>query len=105
MHGLIVKMKSTEGDRDQLAAVLLGAMTDLPGCLSYVVANDTEDDDALWVSEVWTNSAAHASSLSMPGVQEAIQRAKPILAGFEERIITEPVGGLGIEPGAAAADA
>jgi quinol monooxygenase YgiN len=41
---------------------------------------------------VWDDEAAHKGSLSLPEVHEAIARARPMIAGFGERIVTEPVG-------------
>jgi len=35
----------------------------MPGCLSYVVAADATELDALWVTEVWESQASHQASL------------------------------------------
>ena len=66
----------------------------MPGCLSYIVAKDPTDADAIWITEVWDSEASHKASLSMPSVRKAIERAKPIIAGFGEHFVTEPIGGL-----------
>lgn len=95
-YGLIGKMLSAPGKRDELIDVLLGGVSGMPGCLSYVVARDTEDEDALWVSEVWESKEAHEASLSLPSVREAIQKGRPMIAEFGERFETEPVGGHGL---------
>jgi quinol monooxygenase YgiN len=65
----------------------------MPGCLSYIIAKDGADPDALWVTEVWTDQASHKASLSLPTVQQAIARGRPLIAGFGERFETQPVGG------------
>jgi quinol monooxygenase YgiN len=52
MYGLIGKIKVLPGKRDELTAILLKGLRDLPGCLSYVVAQDLIDSDALWVTEI-----------------------------------------------------
>jgi quinol monooxygenase YgiN len=96
MYGLIGKMIAAPGQRDALIAVLLEGIRDMPGCLSYVVAKDTAEPDAIWITEVWDSKASHDASLSLPGVRDAISRAKPLIAGFEKRVITEPVGGHGL---------
>lgn len=69
----------------------------MPGCLSYVVANDTDDENALWVTEVWETEASHQAALSLPSVQEAITRGRPLIAEFRERFVTTPLGGHGLE--------
>jgi quinol monooxygenase YgiN len=96
MYGLIGKIKATEGQRDVLIAILLQAVNDMPGCLSYVVAQDPTDDDAIWVTEVWDSRESHQASLSLPSVQQAISRGKSFISGFGERFETVPIGGYGI---------
>jgi len=96
MYGLIGKMLATPGNRDALAAVLLQGIAGLPGCLSYIVAQDPANPDALWVTEVWTSQAEHQASLTLPSVRAAIAQARPIIAGFGERFETTPVGGQGL---------
>ncbi|MDP2528412.1 MAG: putative quinol monooxygenase [Candidatus Palauibacterales bacterium] len=96
MYGLIGKLVATEGHRGELARILLEASAAMPGCLSYVVAEDAEDSDALWVTEVWDREASHAASLSLPSVQAGIQEGKPLIAGFGDRHVTRPLGGQGL---------
>ncbi len=97
MFGLIARLRATDGDREELEQILLKALHDLPGCLSYVIARDLEDANAIWVTEVWEDEDSHEDSLKLPAVQQAIARAKPMIAGFDQRVITRPVGGHGID--------
>ncbi|HEY9467541.1 MAG TPA: antibiotic biosynthesis monooxygenase family protein, partial [Vicinamibacterales bacterium] len=69
MYGLIGKMTAVAGQRDTLAAILLDGTHAMPGCLSYVIARDPADDNALWITEVWDSQASHKASLSLPAVQ------------------------------------
>ena len=96
MYGLIGKMTTAPGQRDALVAILLKGTVDMPGCLSYVVATDPADADAIWVTEVWDSKASHEASLSLPSVRQAIAKGRPLIAGFGERTVTEPVGGQGL---------
>lgn len=96
MYGLIGKIKATKGQRGVLIAILLQGVTDMPGCLSYVVAHDPTDEDAIWITEVWDSQETHRASLSLPSVQQAIARGRSFIAGFGERYETRPVGGHGI---------
>src|SRR5690606_35231569 len=75
MYGLIGKMTATEGKRDELAAILLEATGAMPGCLSYIVATDPADPNAIWITEAWDSKASHDASLSLPAVKAAITRA------------------------------
>src|SRR5689334_18053366 len=77
MYGLIGRMKAVAGKRDDLAAILLEGTTRMPGCISYVVAEDPTDPDALWITEVWLSEADHKASLALPSVKAAIAKGKP----------------------------
>ena len=68
----------------------------MPGCLSYIIARDPADADAIWITEVWTDEESHKGSLSLPSVQAAITAARPMIAGFDSHVVTEPVGGVGL---------
>jgi quinol monooxygenase YgiN len=96
MYGLIGKMTAVAGQRDEVAAALLESTQAMPGCLSYVIATDPADADALWITEVWDSAASHQASLSLPAVQAAIKRTRPLIAGFSNRVETVPIGGFGL---------
>ena len=96
MHGLIGKIEVTPGQRGALAEILMEGLRDMPGCLSYVVAEDPQDPDGLWVTEVWESEAHHRASLALASVQDAIARGRPLIAGFAQRVETKPLGGHGL---------
>jgi quinol monooxygenase YgiN len=96
MYGLIGKMTAVPGKRDDLIAVLLEGVATMPGCLSYIVAKDTGDANAIWITEAWDSKASHEASLSLPSVKEAIAKGRPLIAGFSDRVVTTPVGGTGL---------
>ena len=100
MYGLIGKMKAVPAQRDALIAILIQGVSGMPGCLSYVVAQDPTDPDAIWITEVWDSQESHRASLSLPSVQQAISLGKPLIAGFGERFETKPVGGHGLRSAA-----
>ncbi|WP_299017752.1 putative quinol monooxygenase [uncultured Caulobacter sp.] len=97
MYGLIGQMLAAPGKRDELLAILGESTAGMPGCLSYVIAKDPANADALWITEVWTDKDAHAASLKLPAVQAAIAKARPIIAGFPQHFETEPVVGQGLK--------
>jgi quinol monooxygenase YgiN len=96
MYGLIGKMTTVPGQRDALAAILLSGTGGMPGCLSYIIATDPADPDALWITEVWDSQANHQASLALPSVQAAITKGRPLIAGFSHRVETTPIGGQGL---------
>jgi quinol monooxygenase YgiN len=96
MYGLIGKMNAIPGTRDELIAILVGSVGSMPGCLSYIVAKDTRDADAIWITEAWESKESHDASLTLPQVRDAIARGRPLIAGFGESVHTVPIGGYGL---------
>jgi quinol monooxygenase YgiN len=96
MYGLIGRILAVPGTRDELAAILAANDGGMPGCLIYIVATDPANPDALWVTEVWDNPESHRASLQLPAVQAAIAKGRPLIAGFDNRVETTPLGGIGL---------
>lgn len=82
-YGLIGRIKAAPGKRAELLVILSDSAGSMPGCLSYVVAEDLADADAIWVTEVWVSKDAHTASLKLPRVRAAIARGRPLIASFE----------------------
>lgn len=96
MYGLIGKMTAIPGQRDALIAILLEGVSGMPGCLSYVVAHDPKDDNAIWITEVWDRKEHHTASLTLPSVRAAITKGRPLIASFGDSVVTTPIGGHGL---------
>lgn len=67
MFGLIGKMRAAPGKRGDLIAILGESTEAMPGCLSYIVAEDASDPDGIWITEVWDNETSHKASLQLLG--------------------------------------
>lgn len=91
MYGLIGRMIAQDGKRDELIAIMKGGTAKMPGCLSYVIATDPGNANAIWITEVWDDEASHKASLALPQVQATIAKARPLIAGFDSRTVTTPV--------------
>ena len=97
-YALFGKFLAQPGRRDELVEHLLQAASLLgrdPGCLQYLVGT-TDEPDAVWVSEVWRDQAAHAASLEPQDVRDLIQRARPLIAGMSDRTELTLQGGKGL---------
>ena len=86
-------MQVVPGQRDALGALLVEGIAGMPGYLSGVMAQDPDDENALWITEVWDSEASHRASLSLPAVQQVIQNGRPLITGFAGRFVTRPLGG------------
>lgn len=86
------------GQGDALAEILLQAAEGLQAndaCLLYLVSRSPDDPNVLWVTEAWTDKAAHDASLQDEAVRAEVQRALPLIANVS-RTELQVVGGKGI---------
>jgi quinol monooxygenase YgiN len=94
MYGLIAKITTVPGKRDEFIGILEACTGDMPGCHSYVVAKDAADEVTVWVTEAWDRVESHDASLTLPEVKQAVLRGKPLVAAFEKVAVTNPVCGV-----------
>jgi quinol monooxygenase YgiN len=95
-------MTAHPGEGQALRDLLLEAaavVAELPGCEVWIVSATPDDADTVWVIEVWRSEADHEASLQDDRVREIIARARPLIAGFGERITMRPLGGKGLGDG------
>ena len=98
-YGLHGSLRATDGQGEALAELLLEAAHSVDGqdgCLLYLVSRAEDDPELVWVTEVWTDRAAHAASLQHPATTAMISRGRPLIAGMGDRSEFVPVGGLGL---------
>ncbi|MCW5875777.1 MAG: antibiotic biosynthesis monooxygenase [Anaerolineales bacterium] len=98
-YGVHGKFTATPGNGPALLDILLRAAEGLranPDCLLYLVSRDPADADAVWVSEVWTNAAAHQGSLDDEAARALIAEARPLIAGMSDRVELQTMGGKGL---------
>lgn len=98
MFGLTGSLMVLPENRSALIEALLEGAREMPGCLSYVVGEDAEDESVVWVAEVWVTREAHRDSLELPHVKAAIDRARPLLVGFGQRHEYDVMGGISLQP-------
>ena len=96
MYGLIGKFTAVDGKRDELVQILIDGTSQMPGCLSYIVATDPADANAIWITEAWDSQASHDASLALPAVKAAIGKGRPLIASMSSGTVTAPVGGHGL---------
>lgn len=57
------------------------------------------EPNTVWVSEVWSDRAAHDASLAREDVRALIGRGRQLIAGMGERFEVVPLGGKGLAAG------
>jgi quinol monooxygenase YgiN len=97
--GMVGKLVAQSGQGQELLELLIAAMRELQGadgCELYVVSQDRDDLDTIWVFEAWRDEAAHRASLDLPAVRGVIERGLPLIAERDGAKL-EPVGGIGLD--------
>lgn len=82
MYGLIGKIIAKDGHRDELIQILLDGTSDMPGCLSYIISKDINDEHTIWITEVWDRKESHPI-FSIAPIGSASHRPGP---SFDTRI-------------------
>lgn len=94
MYGLIVKLTAAAGRRAELITAMGGADSgSIPGCLSFIVGEDTSDDNVLWITEVWDTQQSHEASLKRPPAHAALASLDTLITAYEKVATTRPVRG------------
>jgi len=94
-YGLLGQMLAQPGQRAALAAILAEGTGEMPGNIAYLIGEDSANPDAIWIVELWDSKEAHAASLKLPTVQDAIKKGRPLIAGFGTRAEFKPVAKTG----------
>lgn len=94
-YGLLGQMMAQPGKRAELIAILSEGTGEMPGNIAYLIGEDSANPDAIWIVELWDSKEAHAASLKLPAVQDAIKRGRPLIAGFGTRAEFKPVAKTG----------
>jgi quinol monooxygenase YgiN len=97
--GMQVRFSALPGKGHEFVALLRESaieLGDFEACLLYLISQEADDPDVVWVSEVWVDNDSHAASLEHPHVRAVIARALPLLTGPPEALHLVPAGGKGI---------
>ncbi len=97
-YGLLGKITARPGKGGELVGCLLQAAELLEGdagCIHYVVGT-TEEPDAVWVVEAWTDKAAHDASLEAENIRKVVEKARPLIASVSDQTQLTIHGGKGV---------
>ncbi len=95
-YALINKMTTQEGKREEVLRIMIesgAAFNDNPNCLMYLLSNDKNDPNVIWVQDVWTSQEAHAEAMSDSTMKQYVEQAMPLLDGMPQQIEIELAGG------------
>jgi quinol monooxygenase YgiN len=97
--GLFGSLRAHSGKRDELLAIVREGepfVAMAPGCEVYIINVSLDDDDKIWFYESWRSEEDHDNSLQDSRIRDVIDRAMPLIAGMEDRVILQPLVGKGL---------
>ena len=98
MFGVYMKFKAQPGQREALITHLLNAanaLREFEGCYLYVINSASDEEDVVWVTEVWRSEVDQQASLTNEATKAAISEVRPLIAAISRTVI-EPRGGKGL---------
>lgn len=100
MYLLQGKLTTKVGQQANLAGILIEAsklVSTAKGCNLYVIGLDENEQNTVFVTEIWDSKEDHDNSLKVPGVKELIGKAMPMLDGQPSKgQELEILGGFGL---------
>lgn len=98
MHALLNRLTARSGQRNRVIELLVESGKAFDGndaCLLYLVTESIDDEDVIWVFDLWTSADEHKQALAQPELKPYIDKAVPMLVGMPEQMGLRLVGGKG----------
>lgn len=85
-YGIFGSITTMEGKRQEFISLLHEGIQNMPGCMKYDICLDKDDQNKLWIYEVWETMELHEQSLMLPSVQKAIQNGRSMISDFGSKV-------------------
>jgi quinol monooxygenase YgiN len=93
------KLTSEPGKIDELIDIMKQAaklVANEKGCHMYIVNASRDEEDVLWITELWDTQEGHDASLKSDEVKAIIAQALPLISKPPEQISLTPLVGKGM---------
>ena len=98
-YALLNRLTAKPGQRQRVVQLLLESGTlfdDDPSCHLYLVSESAEEPDVVWVVDLCTSEAAHATALKAPELRPFVEATVPLLERAPQQVEVHPAGGKGV---------
>ena len=90
---------ATRGNADRLASKFVESIElqrENPACELMIVCKSLADDDAVYLTEVWSSESAWEEARSSPAIAEWAKDMPSLVAEPPQSLRLDPVGGKGL---------
>lgn len=101
-YALYTHFTASPGKGKSLVNVLMKAnriCSNADGCRLYIINQEIDNADSIWVTELWDSEEDHSISLALDGCKELVIEAGHLLARAPEQIELKALAGKGVESG------
>ncbi|MEU1313372.1 antibiotic biosynthesis monooxygenase [Streptomyces cinnamoneus] len=98
-HAFHAKFTAHPGRGEDLARRFLEvaeALREFDECELFAVTAPSGEEDAVWVTEAWSDPEAHSAALADERIAAITRHLPALLAAAPERIDLRPLGGKGL---------
>jgi quinol monooxygenase YgiN len=99
-YALYTRFIAKPGQGISLVNVLSRANTivsDAEGCRLYIINREEDNEDIVWVTELWDKEEDHAISLTLDGCKELVTEASLLLKEPPRQTVLRALAGKGLE--------
>lgn len=100
MYQLHGNLRAKKDKGEELANILIEAsqiVGSLKTCKLYIISLDKQENDLIWITEIWDSKEDHYNSLELDQVRVLISKALPLLAEMPNKGQEfEVIGGYGL---------
>ena len=96
MYAVNGSLTAVDGKVEELKGYLLDAskhMNDVENCYCYLVGENEDDPNSVYIVEIWEDKTAHEASLQLDVFRDLIEKAKPIIAEMDNFPTVNVIGG------------
>ncbi|MBV5334637.1 MAG: antibiotic biosynthesis monooxygenase [Sulfuricurvum sp.] len=92
-YGIFGSITTVVGKRIDFIDILRAGIKKMPGNIKYEILLDNDDENKIWIYELWESKDHHEQSLTLPSVQNAIQLGRSMISDFGSRTEFTPYVG------------
>ena len=94
------KLVATRGNVDRLASKFMESVEMQrvnPACELMIVSKSPEDDDAIYLTEVWSSESEWEEARNNPVIAEWAKDMPTLVAQAPQSVRLDPIGGKGLD--------
>jgi quinol monooxygenase YgiN len=99
-YALYTRFIVKPGQGKSMVEILMKANTIVSGadgCRLYIINTEEDNEDIIWVTELWDKEEDHAISLTLDGCKELVTEASLLLQAPPHQTVLKAIGGKGLD--------